>query len=359
MRLRFGAILYGDPLSTASQARALEQAGMADVWFGEVPSLGFGDPFAAIREAAAATARVGVGTAVTPAGLRNPVTLVAQLASLNAHAPGRVTLGYGTGTFSRRVVGLPPIGLAGFEEELRALRALLDGEVAVLGGQRVGFREPRGGLELADPVRLLVAAGGPRTAALAGRYGDGLLAAAGELDPGRLGALRDAAVAAALAAGRDFAGSRFVVEVGPLCLLREGEDLASPRVLAMVQPAVTGMLLFWAALGTEPEEVPAGARDGYAAFLAAARAEHGPDPRDILFGLGPGAFWRRPALDRFLSPELLAACTLTGPPAELRDRLAAIAAAGVTDVALIRGGDYVWQPGPDLAELELLIGALA
>lgn len=330
---------------------------MSNVWFGEVPSLGFGDPFLAARDAAAATETLGVGTAITPAGLRHPATLVAQLAAINAVAPGRVTLGYGTGTFSRRVVGLPRLPVARFESELQALRQLLDGEDADFDGRRVRFREPRGGLNLTDPIRLLVAAGGPRTAALAGRYGDGLLAAAGEFDPGQLSALRNAATAAATAAGREFERAPFVLEAGPLCILREGEDLSSPRVLAIVQPAVTGMFVFWASLGIPLDEIPAGARDGYAGFLAAAEAAHGSDRDELLYALAPRAFWRQPEVDRFLSPETLRACTLCGPVAEVRDRLVAIAAAGVTDVAVIRGADYRWQPGPDLEDLEGLIAS--
>ena len=50
--MRFGAYLYGDPRVTAAESQALERAGFSQIWFGEAPTLGFGDAFQGMADAA-------------------------------------------------------------------------------------------------------------------------------------------------------------------------------------------------------------------------------------------------------------------------------------------------------------------
>src|SRR4051794_40232107 len=54
------------------------------------------DPVTAFAAAAAATERIGLGTAVVPTYPRHPLALAAQAIALNDLAPGRIRLGIGT-----------------------------------------------------------------------------------------------------------------------------------------------------------------------------------------------------------------------------------------------------------------------
>lgn len=349
--MRFSAYLYGDPRDTARQSQVLERHGFSNVWFGEVPTWGFGDPALGMRDASAATNTIGVGTALTPAGLRPAATVVAQLGTLNSSAPGRVTVGLGTGILTRLVLGLPPLKFADFRAEVEQVRQLLDGGTATVNGQAIQFREPRGGVRLDPPIRLMVAAGGPKTAALAGELGDGILGT-GVFDPATLSTLRRHAEDAAVAAGRDPKALAYAVESGPVCIVRDGEDLTSPRVLDIVEPSITMYFVLCAATGTTPDQVPAAAGDAYVRYLADAKAEFGDDPRAALLRqLSATAYLREPSNDRYLSPQVIDACTLTGHHGDLRDRISDMASAGVTELAILRARTYEWTDGSDIEDL--------
>lgn len=355
MTMRFGAYLYGDPRDTAAQSRVLEQHGFATIWFGEVPTWGFGDAFQGMRDAALATGSIGVGTALTPAGVRPPATLVTQLGTLNSSAPGRITVGLGTGLLARQTLGLPPLRLAEFRSELEQVRVLLDGGVASANGQPIAFEEPRGGVRLEPPIRLLVGAGGPKTAALAGEFGDGILATSA-FDTRVLTELRRQAEAAARGAERDPDALAFVVESGPVCIVRDGEALTSPRVLEIVEPFVTMYFVLSAALGLTPDAVPAAASDSYARFLTDLEAKHGANPRGaLLFSLNTKAYLREPRNDGYATPDVIAACTLTGHHSELRDWIGDMGRAGVTDIAILRARPYRWAAGSALDDLVRLM----
>jgi 5,10-methylenetetrahydromethanopterin reductase len=356
--MRFGAYIYGDPRTTAVQSRALERNGFTNIWLGEVPTWGFGDAFQGMHAAALATDSIGVGTAITVAGIRPPAYLVSQLGTLNAAAPGRVTVGMGTGALARKVIGLAPLRFNDFRAEVEQVRQLLDGGTTTVNGQPIAFREPLGGIRLDPPIRLVVAAGGPKAAALAGEFGDGLLAT-GVFDRSQLERLRGWAEAAARAAGRDPQALTFGVEAGPVCIVGDGESFASPRVLDVVEPFVTMYFVLSAVLGTTPDEIPAAAADAYRGFLADVESAYGVAAETrLLFDLGSTAYVRQPRNDRWLTPEVITALTLTGPHGELRDRIADMAAAGVTDLAVLRAKSYEWRDGPDLDALVRLMGAV-
>ena len=76
-------------LSQAAEALGYERLVVSDfvLW----------DPFAVLSACAAATDRIGLGTAMMPIYERHPVSAAAAVASLAALAPGRVTFGVGTG----------------------------------------------------------------------------------------------------------------------------------------------------------------------------------------------------------------------------------------------------------------------
>lgn len=161
------------------------------------------------------TSRISMGTGVTCPTLRYRPAVVAQAwASLSQLAPGRVFLGVGTG--ERLNEGAAGGGWGAYRERasrlaeaVKIIRALWTGERVRIQGR---FWDVDGRLydPPASPIPLYIAAGGPRSARLAGLYGDGLITGANVLrtSPGIKAeweeGVRDS--------GRDPAAQRVVVE---------------------------------------------------------------------------------------------------------------------------------------------------
>jgi len=84
-----------DLASWTALARRLESDGFAALLVGDHPASG-ASPWTALG-AAAVTDTLGVGTYVLNTGVRDPVRIAAEAATLNLLAPGRVHLGLGAG----------------------------------------------------------------------------------------------------------------------------------------------------------------------------------------------------------------------------------------------------------------------
>jgi 5,10-methylenetetrahydromethanopterin reductase len=354
--MRFGALVGNDPITIRQEARLLEERGFDTVWFPDVPLLGYGDPFACMALAASVTERVRLGTLVVPAGTRPAAMLLTHFATTNRLAPGRVRIGLGSGSFTRNLMAMRSLKVRELRDELTVLRALLDERAAVVDGTHIGFHAwDRACLNLDDPLPLEVAAQGPRTAALAGELGDGLTIS-GEVRPERLRALLESALDAARGAGRPTEQFRFTADLGPLCVVRAGEALDTPRVIGIVQPAVSTHFIFFLMMRIDPDEVDARTRDSYAAFLAGAREDYGPDPNEQFRALlSNGYVGRNPEHDRFVTPEVIEAQTLTGPLEALAERLQDISHAGVTDGNVLRRLDRPWTDDDALADIVALM----
>ena len=127
------------------------------------------------------TERIAVGTAVTCPTMRYHPTVVAQAAATVATMmPGRFFLGVGTGEhLNEHVVGAPwpryAERAAMLEEAVEIVRALWTGRTYTRHGEHYEVDRARV-YSLPDaPPPIVVAAGGPKAAALAGRIGDGLM----------------------------------------------------------------------------------------------------------------------------------------------------------------------------------------
>jgi alkanesulfonate monooxygenase SsuD/methylene tetrahydromethanopterin reductase-like flavin-dependent oxidoreductase (luciferase family) len=156
-------------------ALAAEESGLGELWLWE-------DCFAesGIATAAAAlawTERLRVGIGLLPVPLRNVALTAMELATLARLFPGRLVPGVGHGVLDwmgqvgARVAS--PMTLLG--EYATALRELLRGETVSAAGRYVTLDAVR----LAWPPQpvppVLVGAVGPRTLALAGAVGDGVI----------------------------------------------------------------------------------------------------------------------------------------------------------------------------------------
>jgi alkanesulfonate monooxygenase SsuD/methylene tetrahydromethanopterin reductase-like flavin-dependent oxidoreductase (luciferase family) len=129
---------------------------------------------------AGATERVRLGTMVATPTFRHPVTLAKEAMTLDHIAAGRLTLGLGAGGvgFDATVLGGSPLPPGPRTERLTEFVSVLD---RLLREPAVSHRGPYYTVDEArmvpgcvqrPRVPLAVAAGGPRTLALAARFGD-------------------------------------------------------------------------------------------------------------------------------------------------------------------------------------------
>jgi alkanesulfonate monooxygenase SsuD/methylene tetrahydromethanopterin reductase-like flavin-dependent oxidoreductase (luciferase family) len=104
--MEFGAHMgLGNPGLAASHALLAQQTGFTHAWFAGVPAAGCGDPYVCMAAAASATDSIRLGTYIAPASLRDPVTLVSSIATVNALAAHGMIMGFGSGSFSLMLMG--------------------------------------------------------------------------------------------------------------------------------------------------------------------------------------------------------------------------------------------------------------
>ncbi len=182
-RPRTGVMLPRDLEASAVLpfARRAEALGFDELWV--VEDLGFRGGVAQAAAVLAVTEEIEVGVGVLPAAVRNAAFTAMELATLARLFPGRVTpaLGHGMPAWMRQVGQWPASPLSTLEAHVTAVRALLRGE-------RVSVRSPRGGVDLDDVALdpsavptavppVLTGVRGPRSLALSGRVADGTVLA--------------------------------------------------------------------------------------------------------------------------------------------------------------------------------------
>ena len=321
-------------------AQAAEAAGFSHAWFYDSQMI-YSDVYACLALAAEHTERITLGTLVAiPSNRIAPVTASA-IATINQLAPGRVILGIGTGYTGRNTMGLSAVPVAALGEYVAQVRGLLAGEdvlfregdrerwIRLLHGRRREF------VNTEDPVPIYIAANGPRAMALAGALGDGWVTAGAS--PTRVPVDSAAVRQAAVAAGKPDR-KPFTVALTTGLVLEPGETLSAPRVQRWVGPGlVPGVHAMWeraygggAALGRENQAVA----DAYARYIEAYGAERGtPADRRYLDVHEGHMVYLKPGEEAFLN-EAVIAQSLTGDAAAIRERVAALEAAGVDAVAI-------------------------
>ena len=260
-------------------------------------------------------------------GLRAPVVTASALSSVAALAPGRVAVAVGAGFTGRFTLALPPVRMARLATEIADLRALLaGGEVAHSeGGAPVRLmRVP--GADGPWPVPIYVSCRGPRAQALARAAGEGAMT--GIFYPGGLGLVR-------VAVGDDVPLA--VHAVG--AVRDDDEPWDSRRLRAAVGPVVA--VAFhqfaeqpWRLAGLEPE-----LRARAEAYLARIDRELDAARRHQELHRGHLVDVVHDADRELVTPEYIRRFSVTGTAGELADRVHALAADGVTELAIQPGGD--------------------
>jgi coenzyme F420-dependent glucose-6-phosphate dehydrogenase len=178
------------PSALVAHAVAAEKAGMSFAlvsdhfhpWIdrqGQAPFV-----WSVLGAIAARTSTLRVGTGVTCPTIRIHPAIIAQAAATAASLmPGRFFLGLGTGeNLNEHVLGhrWPPTEVRRelLEEAVEVIRELLRGELTSFHGQHFTVENARIYTLPDEPFEILLAAGGPEAAELAGRVGDGLIATA-------------------------------------------------------------------------------------------------------------------------------------------------------------------------------------
>jgi len=158
-------------------ARAVEQAGLDELWVWEDCFTESGIASAAL--VLGATERITVGIGLMPVPLRNVALTAMELATLERAIPGRLIAGVGHGVQSwmgqigARVES--PVTL--LREYSTALRRLLDGETVTVDGRYVRLDGVALGWPPEGRVPVMIGGGGPVTLRLAAELGDGVLLA--------------------------------------------------------------------------------------------------------------------------------------------------------------------------------------
>jgi coenzyme F420-dependent glucose-6-phosphate dehydrogenase len=175
------------PEDLVKQAVAAEKAGFDVVlgsdhfhpWVDDTSAAGFA--WSWLGAVAAQTERVELGTSVTCPLFHYHPALVAQMAATTDRlSDGRFMLGVGTGeAINERPLGFPFPGYgerqARMQESLEIMHRLFEGEKLTFHGEHYTtetaklYSPPKGSLPI------LMAAGGPKSAAFAGTYADGLI----------------------------------------------------------------------------------------------------------------------------------------------------------------------------------------
>jgi alkanesulfonate monooxygenase SsuD/methylene tetrahydromethanopterin reductase-like flavin-dependent oxidoreductase (luciferase family) len=156
-------------------ARAVESAGIEEIWLWEDCFQTGGISAASAILSATDHVRVGIGVMPTP--LRNVALTAMEVATVEGMFPGRLVpgIGHGVQSWMAQVGAKAASPLTLMREYSTALRALLAGERVTTSGRYVSLDDVALDWPPAQPVPVPVAATGPKSLRLAGEIGDGVV----------------------------------------------------------------------------------------------------------------------------------------------------------------------------------------
>lgn len=289
--------------------RVAEDVGFDHVWFGD-SHLIWHEVGPYLTAAAMSTTRLRVGPLVSNPVTRHPTVVASMLATLGQLFEGRAALGVGRGDSAVRTLGLPPMKVAEFVDALRLMRALCRGETAEVHGTPIRLSW------LSRAVPVLLAAYGPRVLELAGAEADGLIVqvASPSVVQWAVGHARRGATAASRRL------DAFEVVAAAPTYVSADRERARSRVRgfpATVSNHVKDLLRHY-----RPEELPSDLVQGMERVADYDYQQHGvPDAPHT----------------RAVTDDMADRLTLIGTAPQIRDKIAHLEAAGVTQVCLYLG----------------------
>ena len=331
--MEFGIAMPTDAESWRLAERA-EALGFRSAWFYDTQMLS-ADCFVAMGAAAMKTSRIRLGTGVLIPSNRIAAVTANAFATLNKLAPGRVDMGIGTGFTGRRAMGLGAMSLKDFSEYIRVMLALLREETVEtqIEGERRKIRLLNPDLGLIDtrtPMRLHLAAAGPRARALTAKLGAGWINFFSDVPAAvaMLAEMRQAWEAAGQATPLE--ATAFVLG----CVLADGEPYDSERAIAQAGPRAA-VLLHRAAdevLSGLPNisPVPENCREAVEGYVALARSFEPQDAPWLQNHRGHLMFVK-PEERPFVTGEMIRISSFTATEAELKRRIGDLRDAGYTE----------------------------
>ena len=315
-----------------------EELGYSHAWVADSQMI-WSDCYAALALAAVRTSKIQLGTGVAIAGTRTAPVTAHSIATINRLAPGRTFLGIGAGNTAMRLMGHKPLGVEAFGEYVRVVRGLLDGEETEFTwrGQTAPTRilmEEQGFVALEPRIPMYVSGFGPKSQALAGEIGDGLVLSipAAPLFMDRAYANVESG---AERAGRKLDRSSFYTcSLSMPVLLEAGENLSSPRVLRECGPFVISSLHYLYEqvhqFGKQPPPHVRPVWDEYCALVERTPAH----TRHLRVHAGHCTYMVEEE-KRFLTPDLIRATCLVGSADEIRDQVLALEGAGLDQIMIL------------------------
>src|SRR3970040_2323095 len=155
------------------RAQRAEELGYDGIFLGESHLTPI-DSFQTLASCAMITKRLLLGIAVTNIVFRHPTVIAGAAASLNEISKGRAILGLGTGDGPVYSQGFKATPLKQFEEGVRLIRHLAQGQSADFPTGKIGI-----GFTINKPAPIYVSAEGPKGLQLAGRCADGVILGTG------------------------------------------------------------------------------------------------------------------------------------------------------------------------------------
>ena len=308
--------LFAPTARTAEHIALAEALGYERALVYDSPAF-LADPWITLALAAARTSRIRLGVAAITPRLRHVVATAGALATLHAHAPGRVEAAIGAGFTAQLMLGRRPVPWAEVERYAVALRALLAGQEICWDGALTGLKHgARTGVAPAVPgIPPYIAAHGPRGYGVAERAGDGIVTnvshRGGNPLPPDMSQVQVLYYGTVLASGEGYDDPRVLSAAGPYAAFQ----------LHLGELGVAGDTAECAAFGQALGEVEENRR-----HLELHRAH--------LIDLTE--------LDRpFVTGELIARTTGSGTPDQVRARLSDIAAEGARGVLYGPMGDDI------------------
>lgn len=312
-----------------------ERAGYDFCWVFDTPMIR-SNPWAVMALIADRTSTIRLGTGVAVPGLRMAPVTANAIATINALAPGRTFLGVGTGNTAMRAMGQVPMKMAEYASHLRVIRGLLAGETVAYEAngrsEDISFQSlDLDYINISDPIPLHVGGFGPRSQALAGELGDGLIT----------GIPRGGAIPVALAnvdrgakqAGRTIEAFETTALVNML-LLRPDETLDSPRAREEVGSSVMVNVHYAYDLFLETGSEPMSALEPIWEEYVAFRTERDAN-RSFTEAHGSHYGHLDPEEARFVTPEMIRRFAIAGHPDDIVEQLQELETQGLDAINFI------------------------
>jgi 5,10-methylenetetrahydromethanopterin reductase len=332
---------YGINIAPAADSwkivKRAEELGFDYAWFIDSQLIN-ADMFVSMAAAALKTDRIRLGTGVLIPTNRLAPVAASALASLNALAPGRIDMGYGTGFTGRRTMGLGPMKLSTMFDYINVVEKLLAGEMvdALIEGEMhpVRFMNPE--LELInikDPIPVHVSALGPRGRRMVAERGYHWTNTVGRLD--RAQAAIDDMKTAWTGAGRDVADLKANATSGG-AVLKSDDDWDADYVLAQAGPQsaiILHNLAEEAQFGSIGQKPPPELESLVTEYLKIYAAYEPADAR-YLSNHKNHLMSVRPEERHLITPEFMRNTTVSGTPDAIRDQIRAIRDMGYTQFSV-------------------------